>query len=88
MVYLITYDLNASGQNYQRLFETIRSLGEAIKPLQNLWFVDTAMGVTRVRAELQNVIDRNDNVFVAKVNSGEWDCYMPKSAIDWLQSRV
>lgn len=88
MVYAITYDLNKNGQDYPRLYEAIKTLGEAIHPLQNLWFVHTAKAVSQVRAQVQGAIDSNDFVFVVSVNRGECDCYMPQTAVTWLNSRI
>jgi len=39
MVYLITYDLNAEGQDYNLLYEKIKSLGEWFHPLESVWFL-------------------------------------------------
>lgn len=89
MVYLITYDLNSSGQNYQLLFKTIESLGETIHPLQNLWFLNTASNASQIVETLRNeALDQNDHVFVTRVHSSDWQCWMPNSAVKWLQERL
>lgn len=86
MVYAITYDLNKPHQDYDKLYNAIKSLGDWCHPLQNLWFVECSLEVASVRKTVQDAIDGNDSVFVCKVTI--WDSYMPKSANDWLRSRV
>lgn len=88
MVYAITYDLNKDGQNYQLLFKTIQEIGIAIHALQNLWLVDAYnYSATTIRKKLVSVLDKNDFVFVTQVTT-DWDGWLKKDLIEWLQNRV
>lgn len=87
VVYVVTYDLNKSGQDYPSLYAEIKSIGNWCHAMQNLWFVETQKTSREIRQSLQKVLDANDNVFVCRVTTS-WDAYMKKDAIDWLQSRI
>ena len=63
---LITYDLCRPGQDYQMLFEAIKSLGPARKILQSTWVVKTSMSATTVKNYLNGYIDLGDKLFVTQ----------------------
>lgn len=88
MVYAITYDLNKPGQDYPRLYSTIKSLGDWIWPMQNLWFIDSDSGAQDIANSILAVIDQSDSVFVVKVNRYEWGSWMNKDANAWINARV
>lgn len=89
MVYAITYDLNKAGQDYPRLYKTIEGMGLTIHPLQNLWFlsVSSQHNASTITDALRSVIDNNDHIFVCRVTT-DWNGWMPKTAIDWLQGKI
>lgn len=87
MVYIITYDLNKTGQDYDALYKKIISLGQICHALQNLWLLDTNYNIDTVRDSLRSVIDQNDYVFIAQLFRGSYSAYMSTEAIDWLNRR-
>lgn len=86
MVYLITYDLNNPGQNYDSLYKTIKSLGSWAHALDSTWFVDTNYSAAQIREKLQTHMDSNDLVFVSLVT--EYSAYLNDNIIDWLSKHV
>jgi CRISPR/Cas system-associated endoribonuclease Cas2 len=85
MKYLITYDLNSPGQNYNALYEAIKKLGDWQHPLQNTWFVDSSYSASQIRDHLKEVVDRNDKIFVCEI--GTWASWDMSDASDWLNNR-
>lgn len=88
MIYIITYDLRKVGQNYDSLYEKIKSLGQVIHPLQNLWILDTGYNITVVRDQLKTTVDSNDLIFVAQLHKGDYSAWMSQEAHTWLEARL
>lgn len=88
MVYAITYDLNKPGQDYAGLYSTLKTLGDWIWPLQNLWFVDSGKGAQEIADIIHAVTDPNDSVFVSRVNDYQWESWMDNKANDWINARL
>lgn len=88
MIYAVTYDLNRPGQNYPRLYDTIRSIGNTIWPLQNLWFLDSQNSTQDIANAIHAVVDQNDSVFVVRVYRGQWGSWMSADANQWINART
>ena len=87
MVYLITYDLNKSGQNYDGLYEVLKSFGSWAHYLDSTWFIDTYSSIDVVRDKLLEAMDSNDILFVTKVTKSYTGWLVPE-AWNWLSSHV
>lgn len=86
-VYLITYDLNSPGQDYESLFEEIKSIGPWAKYMRSVWFVESSLGSTAIRDRLVKVIDDGDTLFVCRVTEDSaW--YLDTKFNDWINPRV
>jgi len=68
--YIISYDLNRPGQNYNELFEAIKALGTWWHCLDSTWIVKSNLTSVQVRDKLSSCIDKNDRLLVS-VLSGE-----------------
>ncbi len=88
MIYAVTYDLNATGQDYNSLYKKIESLGQTFHPLQNLWLLSTSYSADNIRDQIRTVIDGNDFVFVAQLYKGSYSAWMPITAHEWLEARL
>lgn len=72
-VYLITYDLNKSGQNYDELYKEIKSV--AVNQdclwhgLESTWVIKSNLGVQAVAERLNKKIDSNDRLLVILINN-------------------
>lgn len=84
--YLITYDLNRTGQNYPGLFTAIKGLGSNIHPLKSVWFVRSTKTAGQIRDVLKKHIDSNDQIFVGEID--DWASYNLGSVnADWLNGK-
>jgi hypothetical protein len=89
MVYLITYDLNAQGKDYNALYDKIKSLGEWFHPLESVWFLkpylpnSTADSITE---QLRTTMDNKDHIFVVGITTQSMQGWLPKTAWEWLRT--
>lgn len=88
MSYIITYDLNKSGQNYNKLEETIKAYGAWAKIATTTFIIVTTESSEQIRNKLRATIDSNDKLFVAKL-SGEaaWNGITQKIG-EWLRNNI
>ena len=86
-IFLITYDLKIPGQDYTKLYEGIKDLGEYIHPLESTWFV--RVEDNHVAADINNrlhaLMDKNDSLFVVDITDQNRQGWMPKSFWTWLK---
>ena len=86
MVYLITYDLNKPGQDYSKLYETIKAMGAWWHYLDSTWLVDTSLSSGQVRDGVLKVMDQTDRVLVVRFSS-DWSAFLTNDAADWIRQR-
>jgi len=89
MVLLITYDINNRPKDYARIYTAITQLGEVKRDsgLDSVWFVYTNYTPEQASNHLRNSIDKDDRLFVVKVNAGQRDGWMSKDVWDWISAR-
>ena len=68
--YLIGYDLNKQGQNYEVLIEKIKAIGSWWHCLDSTWIVKSDYSAVQIRDFLKQFIDANDELLVVLL-SGE-----------------
>jgi len=66
---VISYDLYKQGQNYDRLFNEIKSLGVAIKAGLSYWYVSSNFTSQQAATKLWAVMDSNDRLIVVDAKS-------------------
>lgn len=66
--YLITYDLNQKGQDYERMSDAIENLGESKLLLTTTWVLKTNKSALEILHKLASVIDDTDKLLVAKLS--------------------
>ena len=86
MIYAINYDLKRPGQNYETLYEAIKSCGTWWHYLGSTWLVDTSLNATDIWGRLAPHVDKNDFVLVIGVTR-DYQGWLPKDAWEWLNSR-
>lgn len=66
--YIVTYDLNRSGQDYKRIEAAIMTFAGYAQVATTTWIV-IAFGITAVAIAdvLRKASDRNDEIFVAEL---------------------
>lgn len=87
MIYAINYDLKRPGQNYEQLYEAIKSCGAWWHYLGSTWLVDTTLDAKGVWDRLAPHVDKNDRVLVIGVTR-DYTGWLPQDAWNWLASRI
>lgn len=65
MAYLITYDLNEPGQDYQELYDAIETLdSNALRIADSVWVIDHSGSAKEIRNFLRQSIDDDDRLIV------------------------
>lgn len=83
-IYLVAYDLNEPGKNYDRLVTVLEKFNHC-HAQQSLWFVE-AKGPTRaLRDALVPHVDKTDRLFVDEI--GEWAGFNMPICGKWLNDR-
>lgn len=87
MVYLITYDLNKPGQNYEELYKAVKALGGWWHYLDSTWLVDTTLSAQQVSDRLVAHIDKNDRLLVIRVTS-DYQGWLTNKAWEWINQHI
>ena len=85
-VYMITYDLNKPGQNYDKLYEAIKKCSSNntwMHYLDSTWFIKTNLSTKQVFENLEPYIDKNDNILVMEVKNNYYG-RLPNKAWEYL----
>ena len=81
--YIITYDLNRPGQDYPALWKEIKSYETYYRLQGSVWIIRASQSAERIRDHLQQYIDQNDSLLIAKL-SGE-AAWIGDLDSDWLK---
>jgi hypothetical protein len=73
----ISYDLDAPGQNYQKVIAAIESLGQAMVVHRSLYYVKSSIPVANAEQRVRAAIDRNDRLVVIDANAAQWFNLLP-----------
>jgi hypothetical protein len=85
VLYTISFDLNQPGQDYPRLYDTIKSLGAWCHPVDSTWFVDTTLDAVTVYKRIATVMDESDKLIVTLAGApAVWDVAAPEASA-WLK---
>lgn len=88
MVYLITYQLNRPGKNYQSLYSALQQY-DYIKDnfLHTVWFVSTSWTASQIYNHLASHMDRTDRLFITPITRGTHG-WMSPHIWNWITARV
>lgn len=86
MIYAINYDLKRPGQNYDALYDAIKSCGDWWHFLGSTWLVDSALNAQGIWKKLEPHVDKNDFFLVIGVTR-DYQGWLPQEAWDWINSR-
>jgi shikimate 5-dehydrogenase len=74
--YLISYDLDKPGQNYEKLIARLKEIG-AVKALYSEWIIRNTVSAKDIRDDLNRFIDGNDMLLVvALTGEAAWTSLM------------
>lgn len=60
----ISYDLYNPGQNYEKVIETIKSLGNWAKVQKSFWYVNSHLSASEAVKLVWAAMDKNDSLIV------------------------
>lgn len=67
--YMVTYDLNAQGQNYENVIETIKSCSITwYSAWKSSYLIKSNMTAKQINDAITQHLDGNDTLFVVEVN--------------------
>jgi hypothetical protein len=81
---LVTYDLNGPGQDYENLYEILKSAPKWAHYLDSSWFIKTKEGVTEWQKKLTKAMDNNDRLFVVDISNSNYSGWLPRTTWDWI----
>lgn len=87
MILLITYDLNRPGQNYNDLYEEIKSAGTWWHHLDSTWIIETHLSPNDWNSRLRKHMDDNDNILIIEICQN-YQGWLPEDAWRWLKDRA
>ena len=83
--YIISYDLQVPGQNYDALTALIKTYPKWAKLMQSTWSVATTQTSEQIRDHLKLALDGNDKLFVGELGTSAW--YGLSSEVsEWLHA--
>ena len=85
--YIISYDLEQPGRNYDALYERIKSYGTWAHIVESTWAVVTDQTAVQVRDYLRGAMDNNDRIFVVK-SGVEAAWYRVRCEDSWLKEHL
>jgi hypothetical protein len=92
-IYVVTWNLNKERSNYdaaRREFiahlERMENIADS--GLESVRFISTSSTASDVDVYLREKLDKNDRLFVSKVNRGENAGWLAKNVWDWINARI
>ena len=83
-VFLVTYDLDSPGQNYDALIKRIKGYPDWAKISDSSWCIWSATQSVAIRDNLKTCLDKNDKLLVAKLSGQAAWLGLPSSVSTWL----
>ena len=89
MTYLVSYDLNKPGKNYDDLYEAIKnaSNGTWCKPLRSVYIINSNLTAKAIYDKLSPCLDSNDLVLVIEVTKESY-WYLEKDVSEYLDKML
>jgi hypothetical protein len=84
MILSISYELKKPGQDYNNLYDTIKSASSWCHPLTSHWFIRTEQSVQTWYEKLHKVMDENDYLFIVDITGQSRQGWLSQKVWDWL----
>jgi len=86
--FLITYDLKSPGQNYNKLYESIKAFGEWQHPLESTWFIKVSNDINAetIYNSVRPNMDSNDNLFIVDITDRNYYGWLSKNFWPWFKN--
>lgn len=86
-VYVVSYDLNKSGQDYEGLYGELKKSRAYWHYLDSTWLIYTSESAKDLYDRIGEHIDKNDSALVIEV-SRNYQGWLPKKAWEWIRQHV
>jgi len=86
-IYAISYDLKKPGQNYDDLYEELKSFGGYWHYLDSIWLVSTDLSADQMSERMKIHTDANDFFLIIRVVA-DYQGWLPKEAWDWIHQNI
>lgn len=88
MTYVISYDLNTPGQNYNDLYKEIKAISNSwCHPVDSTWYITSDLSAEAIRNRLY-AVDGTDAVIVSKASApAAWEG-LSTEVSNWLQGNL
>lgn len=83
-VFVVSYDLNNPGQNYDDLYKAIRSIGSWWHYLDSTWLVSTNLTAKNIYDRLSPHLDSNDRILIIEAGKN-WHARINDQAYQWIR---
>jgi len=85
MTYLVSYDLNTPGKNYDELYEAIKGASNGVwcKPLSSVYIIQSSSTPKEIYNKISPCLDENDCVLVIEVTKNSY-WRLSKKVSDYL----
>ncbi len=84
-ILLVTYDLNKPNQDYEALYEILKSASGWWHHLDSTWLLATYENPDYWTDKLKPAIDKNDFLFIVDITKQPRQGWLPKKAWDWIR---
>lgn len=88
MVFIVTFDLNNPGSNYDRLIELIKAESAWAKLGKSSYLVKSELKATQLRDNYNKVLGKNDKLYVGKVLAPAAWVSMPDDVSKWIKDNL
>ncbi|KQN41236.1 hypothetical protein [Frigoribacterium sp. Leaf44] len=85
---LVTYDLSAPGQKYDKLIEHLKSYGTYSHSLQSAWLIVSDKSAKEIRDAAGAFLDENDKLLVVELTSVAAWRGLRRATSDWIHKNL
>ena len=85
--YIIAYDLNKPGQDYDRIEKLISKLPTHSRILRSTWFVKSKRTAQEIFDLLEPALDRNEGIFIARIDLPLCAWHLKPSIDQWIDAQ-
>ena len=86
-VYLVSYDLNKTGQNYSALYKELEASSAWSHPLDSTWLIATNESADQLSTRMRKHLDSNDLSLVIKVTNS-YAGWLTEEMWNWIYKHI
>ncbi|SEK17584.1 hypothetical protein [Parapedobacter koreensis] len=86
-VYIVSYDLNKGGQDYEGLYKELKNSPSWWHYLDSTWLISTSETAEQLYARIGKHIDKNDYALTIEVRRN-YEGWLPKKAWEWIREHI